>query len=257
MPDDAVTLTSTPHEGVLLVTMNRPTAKNAVNDRLAAELSSHFAAFDENAELRVCVLAGAGGGFSAGLDLKAFLRGELGECPQRGFAGITTVPPRKPVIAAIEGFALAGGLEIALACDLLIAARNARIGIPEVKRGLVADGGALLRLPRMLPPTVAMQLALTGDEIPVERLHALGLINEVTEPGAAVQTALDVAVVIAANAPLGVTASKRVLTSSPWWDPDEAWDRQKTVVSPVWDSVDAQEGARAFAEKRAPRYTGR
>lgn len=256
MPEAGVTLISTPHPGVLLVAMNRPTSRNAVNNQMAAELSAHFAAFDGDPALRVCILTGEGGGFSAGLDLKAFLQGELGECPDRGFAGIATVPPRKPVIAAIEGFALAGGLEIALACDLRVAARDARIGIPEVRRGLVADGGALLRLPRLLPAAVAMEMALTGEELPVERLYSLGLMNEIVEPGNAMQSALRVAKRIAANAPLGVVASKQVLSSSPWWSPEEAWDRQRAAVAHVWSSSDAHKGAEAFAEKRAPNFRG-
>lgn len=246
-------------DGVILqVTIDRPEARNAIDDATALALSREFLRLDVEPELRAGVLTGAGGGFSAGLDLKAFVtRGEVGECPERGFAGLSRKPPAKPLIAAVEGYALAGGFEIVLACDLVVAAVDARFGIPEVRRGLVADGGALLRLPRAVPPAVAMQMALTGEEVPVERLHTLGLVNEVTEPGTALTTALDLARRIAANAPLGVYTSKAVLTRSPSWSPDEMWDLQQELVEPVWSSDDATEGALAFAERRAPRFDGR
>ncbi|XVQ07666.1 crotonase/enoyl-CoA hydratase family protein [Spirillospora sp. CA-255316] len=244
-------------DGVLVVTLNRPEVRNAVNDALASAVAAIMRDFDADPRLRVCVLTGAGGGFSAGLDLKAFLRGEDGEDPDRGFAGITRVPPRKPVVAAVEGFALAGGFEIVLACDLVVASRDARMGLPEVRRGLVADGGGLLQMPRRLPANVAMEIALTGAEIPPGRLHELGLVNAVTEPGQALDQALMLARLIARNAPLGVLASKDVLTASPSWDPDQAWERQHGLVAPVWKSEDAEEGARAFAEKRDPRFRGR
>lgn len=253
----AAVTTATPREGVLLVTLDRPEARNAVNDALAAEMAEALDAFDADESLRVAVLTGAGGGFCAGLDLKAFLHGELGEHPDRGFAGLVRRPPAKPVIAAIEGFALAGGLEIALACDLIVAASDARIGIPEVARGLAADGGALLRLPSRVPLNVAMQMALTGENITVARLAQLGLVNEMAEPGSAVERALELAALIAGNAPLGVVGSKQVLREHGGWSESEAWERQAAILQPVWTSDDAQEGARAFAEKRPPQYRGR
>lgn len=245
-------------DAVLLITIDRPEARNAIDDVTALALSREFQRLDAEPALRAGVLTGAGGGFSAGLDLKAFAtRGEVGECPERGFAGLARNPPTKPLIAAVEGYALAGGLEIVLACDLVVAAVDARLGIPEVRRGLVADGGALLRLPRAVPRAIAMQMALTGEEVPAERLHALGLVNDVTEPGTALMTALDLARRIVANAPLGVQASKAVLTRSTAWSSEEMWDRQQELVEPVWSSDDAKEGARAFAERRAPRFEGR
>lgn len=243
---------------VLVVVIDRPEARNAIDDATAGALSRELARLDADPALRAGVLTGAGGGFSAGLDLKAFAaRGEVGECPDRGFAGLTRRPPAKPLVAAVEGYALAGGLEIVLACDLVVAAADARLGIPEVRRGLVADGGALLRLPRAVPPAVAMEMALTGEEVPVARLHALGLVNQVAEPGGALDAALDLARRIVANAPLGVQASKAVLTRSPSWGQDEMWERQRELVEPVWDSHDAMEGARAFAERRTPQFEGR
>lgn len=242
--------------GIVVLTINRPEARNAIDDNVAIALGALLAEFDSSPDLRVCLLTGAGGVFSAGLDLKAFLRGEIGEHPERGFAGLTRRPPRKPVIAAIEGFALAGGLEIALACDLIVAARDARIGIPEVRRGLVADGGALLELPRRLPLNVAMEMALTGRELPAERLHSLGLVNEIAPPGQALDRARELARVVARNAPLGVLASKEVLRSSDSWGEDR-WERQREIVRPVWQSEDAGEGATAFSEKREPVFRGR
>ena len=243
-------------DGVLLITIDRPAARNAINDAVAQQLATAFELLDRQDSLRVAVLTGAGGGFCAGLDLKAFLDGELGEHPERGFAGLVKRSPLKPVIAAIEGFALAGGLEIALACDLMVAARDARIGIPEVKRGLVADGGALLRLPLRLPGNIAMQMALTGEEIPVQRLHDLGLVNIITDTGQAVAGALALATTISLNSPLGVAASKAVLSAAPDWGSDERWDRQAAMVEHVWTSDDAREGARAFAQRRPPQFSG-
>src|SRR5207248_4451202 len=146
-----------------------------------------------------------------GMDLKAFVTGERPYAGDRGFAGIVQRPPAKPLIAAIEGFAVAGGLEVALACDLIVAARGARLGVPEVKRSLVAAGGALLRLPRALPRNVAMELALTGDPVEAERGFELGLVNRLADPGQALEVALGLAGEIAANGPLALAATKRIL----------------------------------------------
>lgn len=249
--------TSCPEPGILLIEIDRPEARNAINDAVAAQIAEAVDHLDTDDDLRVAVLAGAGRGFSSGLDLRAFLDGELGEHPERGFAGLVRRPPEKPIIAAIEGFALAGGLEIALACDLIVAAEDARVGIPEVARGLAADGGALLRLPQRLPLNIASEMALTGLPVPVERLALYGLVNEVTAPGEAVARAVALARVIAANGPLGVVASKRVLAAQADWTTDVAWDEQEKLVAHVWGSEDAQEGARAFAQKRPPRFRGR
>jgi enoyl-CoA hydratase len=174
----------------------------------------------------------------------------------RGFAGIVRRASRKPLIAAIEGFAVAGGLEVALACDLLVAGSGAKLGIPEVKRSLVAAGGALLRLPRVIPYHVAMEMALTGEPITAERAHQLGLVSRVTEPGGAVDAALELAASIASNGPLALEASKRILQGSLDWSAEEFWDRQAPISDPVFASNDAREGAMAFSEKRAPVWTG-
>ena len=243
-------------DGVLLITLNRPEARNAVNRALAVGLAAAMDALDEDRELKVGVITGAGKGFSAGMDLKAFVAGENVYVEERGFAGITRRAAAKPLIAAIEGFAVAGGLEIALSCDLLVAARGARIGIPEAKRSLVAAAGALLRLPRRIPYHVAMELALTGDPITAERAHELGLVNRLAEPGAALDAALELAGQIVVNAPLALVASKRILQEQYGWSPDEMWERQSEISGPVFSSADAREGSIAFAEKRDPVWRG-
>ena len=238
---------------VLVVTIDRPEARNAVNLAVAEGIAAALDRLDGEAGLRAGVLTGAGGTFCAGMDLKAFVAGERPHVEGRGFAGIVQGPPRKPLIAAVEGWALAGGFEVALACDLIVAARDARFGIPEVKRGLVAAGGALIRLPRRIPYHLAMELALTGDPIGAERAADLGIVSRLAEPGSALTAALDLASTIAANGPLAVDATKRILVA----DEGDAWERQAEVVAPVFASEDAREGSVAFAEKRAPVWRGR
>jgi enoyl-CoA hydratase len=254
MPDAVLTER---REGVLLITLNRPDARNAVNLAVAEGLAAAVDALDGDDDVSVGVLTGAGGAFCAGMDLKAFVAGEQPFVEGRGFAGIVQRPPRKPLIAAIEGFAVAGGLEVALACDLLVAARGAKLGVPEVKRSLVAAGGALLRLPQRLPYGVAMELALTGDPITAERAAELGLVNRLADPGGAVDEALALAAAIAANGPLALAATKQILAAQRDWDEEAFWARQGEIAGPVFASQDAREGATAFAEKRPPRWTGR
>ena len=255
-PDEPPVLTER-RGSTLLITLNRPEARNAVNAALASGVAAALDELDSDADLHVGVITGAGAGFCAGMDLKAFVRGESPHVEGRGFAGIVERPPRKPLIAAIEGFAVAGGFEVALSCDLLVAARGAKLGIPEVKRSLVAAGGALLRLPRRMPYHLAMELALTGDPISAERGAELGLVNRLAEPGGAVDAALELAGSIAANGPLALDASKRILVESAEWSEDEAWQRQGEIAGPVFVSEDAREGATAFSEKRAPVWKGR
>ncbi|HWK15876.1 MAG TPA: crotonase/enoyl-CoA hydratase family protein [Solirubrobacteraceae bacterium] len=244
-------------ERVLLITINRPDARNAVNAAVATGIAAAMDELDTDGELTLGILTGAGTGFCAGMDLKAFVAGESAWAGDRGFAGITQRGSVKPLIAAIEGFAVAGGLEIALACDLIVAARGARLGIPEVKRSLVAAGGGLLRLPRVLPRGIAMELALTGDPITAERGYELGLVNRLAEPGESLAAALELAGQIAPNAPLALAASKRILNESVDWADADFWARQGEIVGPVMSSEDAREGATAFAEKRPPVWTGR
>ncbi len=254
MPDEVLT---DRRDGVLLITLNRPEARNAVNLAVAEGIAAALDELDGSEDLSAGVLTGAGKGFCAGMDLKAFVSGQRPWVSDRGFAGIVRRPPRKPLIAAIEGFAVAGGLEIALACDLIVAARGAKLGIPEVKRSLVAAGGALLRLPRRIPYHAAMELALTGDSILAERAHELGLVNRLAEPGGAVAEALALAGEIAINAPLALIASKRILQEQHDWPAAEMWERQSAISDPVFASEDAREGATAFAEKRPPVWRGR
>jgi enoyl-CoA hydratase len=242
---------------VLLITLNRPEVRNAVNAALAAGVGGALEELDDDDGLSVGVLTGAGGFFSAGMDLGAFIKGEAPWFGDRGFAGIAQRASRKPLIAAVEGFALAGGMEIALACDLIVAARGAKLGIPEVKRSLVAAGGALLRLPRRMPYHVVMELALTGDPLPAERLHELGLINRLAEPGSAVEVALELAGRVAKNGPLALAASKRILEEQFDWSAVEMWQKQGALTGPVMASEDAKEGASAFKEKREPVWRGR
>jgi len=244
-------------DGVLLITLNRPDARNAVNTALAEGIATALETLDADDELKVGVLTGAGKGFSAGMDLKAFVTGERPWVGDRGFAGIVQRSARKPLIAAIEGFAMAGGLEIALACDLVVASREARLAIPEVKRSLVAAAGALRRLPQRVPLGVAMEMALTGDPISAERGYEIGLVNRVTEPGGAVDGALELAAAIARNGPLAIDATKEILYSQADWGDEEFWREQGVLVEPVMRSEDAREGAIAFSEKRDPVWKGR
>ncbi len=256
MSDDQAVLTER-RGRTMVITLNRPEARNAVNAALAQGVAAAVEELDDEAELSVGVITGAGGGFCAGMDLKAFVRGESPHVEGRGFAGIAQNPPRKPLIAAIEGFAVAGGLEVALACDLIVAAKGAKLGIPEAKRSLVAAGGALLRLPRRIPYHVAMELALTGDPIPAERGAELGLVNRVAEPGSALDVALELADTVAKSGPLALEASKRILVEAPGWSEDEVWQKQGEIAGPVFGSEDAREGATAFSEKRDPVWKGR
>ena len=242
---------------VLLITINRPDQRNAVNAAVAAGIAGALDDLDADPELSVGVITGAGKGFCAGMDLKAFVTGERPFIEGRGFAGITQRAADKPLIAAIEGFAVAGGLEVALACDLIVASRGARLGIPEVKRSLVAAGGGLLRLPRSLPRNVAMELALTGDPIEAERAYELGLVNRLTDPGEALTAALELGETIAANGPLALAATKRIMVESSDWPDSEFFDRQAPIRDAVFKSEDAREGATAFAERRDPVWKGR
>jgi enoyl-CoA hydratase len=244
-------------ENVLLITLNRPEVRNAVNAALAEALAGALEELDGDDGLSVGVLTGAGGFFCAGMDLGAFVKGESAWFGDRGFAGITQRASRKPLIAAIEGFALAGGMEIALACDLIIAAKGARMGIPEAKRSLVAAGGALLRMPRRMPYHVVMELALTGDPLPAERFHDFGLVNRLAEPGSAVEVALELAGALAKNGPLALMATKQVLQEQFDWSSSDMWEKQSAIVGPVFVSEDAREGSSAFKEKREPVWKGR
>lgn len=240
-----------------MLAIDRPEVKNALDMATADAIARGIDELEADEELRVGVLTGTGGYFCAGMDLKAFQRGDVPYVASRGIFGIVNKPPRKPLIAAVEGGALAGGFELMLACDMAVAAADAELGIPEVRRGLLAASGALLELPRRIPPAVAFELALTGEPISATRAAELGLVNRVALPGEALAEAVRLATAIAANAPLAVAASKRVLTETLSWEPEERWSKQGEIVGPVLASEDALEGARAFVERREPRWRGR
>ncbi|WP_017622800.1 crotonase/enoyl-CoA hydratase family protein [Nocardiopsis chromatogenes] len=243
-------------DGVAVVTIDRPEAKNAVNAAVATGIAEALDELDSRKDLTVGILTGAGGTFCSGMDLKAFMKGEVPVVEGRGFAGFAQRPPRKPLIAAVEGYALAGGFEAVLACDLVVAAEDAKFGIPEAKRGLVAAGGGLLRLHRRIPRNIAMEFALTGDFVGAQRMAELGLVNAVTPGGGALEGARALAGRIAENAPMAVQVSKEVMAASDDWSTEEMWTRQDAITGPVFVSHDAMEGAAAFAEKRKPNWKG-
>jgi enoyl-CoA hydratase/carnithine racemase len=239
----------------LVITINRPEARNAFNTAVSQGLADAMDELDDTKELSVAIVTGAGGNFCAGMDLKAFMAGEVPAIAGRGI-GFTERPPRKPVIAAVEGYALAGGTEIVLATDLVVASRTAKFGIPEVKRGLVAAGGGLLRLPHRIPYQKALELALTGDSFTAEEAASWGFVNVLTEPGEALAGALVLAERITKNGPLAVAVTKEIIVKSAEWSEAEMWKKQQELILPVFSSKDAMEGATAFAEKREPNWTG-
>ncbi|MDT7549341.1 MAG: enoyl-CoA hydratase [Actinomycetota bacterium] len=243
--------------GVQVITINRPESKNALNAAVAQAVAAAADELDADPDLRVAVLTGAGGTFSAGMDLKAFLRGESPALKGRGLCGITQTPPRKPLIGAVEGWALAGGFELLLACDLVVAGDTAKFGVPEVKRSLVAGAGAALLLTRRVPYALALELLLTGDPVDAERAAAMGLVNQVVPAGEALPAAIRLAERIAENGPLAVAATKAIARSSADWTTEQGWKEQVALMRPVVTSEDAREGATAFAEKRRPEWKGR
>lgn len=242
--------------GLLVITLNRPEVRNAVDAAMSAAIAAAIDELDTDNALSVGILTGAGGTFCAGMDLKAFLRGERPEVAGRGFAGLTEAPPAKPLIAAVEGYALAGGCELVLACDLVVAARDASFGLPEVCRGLIAGSGGLLRLPRKIPSQIAMELALTGDPLSAVDAQRWGLVNRLVESGHALPAAVELATRIARNGPLAVRATKRIVDEAPAWPSGEVWDRQRRELDVILASADAAEGAAAFAGRREPRWKG-
>jgi enoyl-CoA hydratase len=243
--------------GVLVITLNRPEVKNAIDTETAWGVSGALDELDGDSSLVAGVFTGTGSTFCAGMDLKAFLAGEKPSVGDRGFAGIVERPPTKPIIAAVEGTAVAGGFEIVLACDLIVAADNARFGLPEVKRGLVAAGGGLMRLSRRIPFHLAMEWAVTGEFVSAETAERYGLVNRLVPAGTAIDAAVALAGTIAANGPLAVAATKQILVEARDWRRAEEFERQRQISGPVRDSADAREGARAFKEKRAPQWAGR
>jgi enoyl-CoA hydratase len=243
-------------DGVAVITINRPEARNAVNGAVARGIAAAVEDFDNRQDVSVMILTGAGGYFSSGMDLKGFLTGDAPIAEGRGFGGIAERPPAKPIIAAVEGYALAGGFELVLACDLIVASEEARFGLPEVRRGLVAGAGGLLRLPSRVPYHLAMEIALTGEHFEAGRLASAGLIARLVPAGQALSAAKELAARVALGAPLALAASKRVIVESRDWSAAEAFARQTEVIRPIFGSKDSIEGATAFAEKRPPVWLG-
>ncbi|MFE5705826.1 crotonase/enoyl-CoA hydratase family protein [Rhodococcus koreensis] len=243
--------------GILTITINRPEQRNAMSLSAATAIAEALTRLDDDPELSVAILTGSSGTFCAGMDLKRFRLGERPIVEGRGFGGLVEAPPAKPLIAAVEGWALGGGFEMVLACDLVVAGSGARFGLPEVKRGLAARAGGIFRAPRVLPRAVALEMLLTGEPITAQDAQTHGLVNRVVEDGAAVGTARALAASIAANAPLAVRASKALALDSRTWTDEESFGRQSAYTDPVFASADAAEGATAFAERRAPRWQGR
>ena len=245
------------HGGTLVITINRPRQRNAVNRAVSLAVAAALDELDAEPGLRVGIITGQDGNFCSGMDLKAFVDGERPELEGRGFGGLTEASPAKPLIAAVEGFALAGGCELALACDLIVAAEDAWFGLPEVCRGLVAGSGGLVRLGRRIPAAIALEYALTGERMPASVAHGWGLVNRLTPSGGALQEALKLAERITANAPLSVAMSKRIMRESVDWPLEGIWERQRPLAESVLASEDAKEGARAFGEKREPVWAGK
>lgn len=242
---------------VLIMTINRPEAKNALDGAVSVGLAAALDELDSDDRLHVGVLTGAGGTFSAGMDLKAFIRGDQIVVGDRGLGGLTKQPPRKPLVAAVEGWALAGGFEMLLACDLIVAGETARFGVPEVKRALVAGAGAALLLAQRIPQALALEILLTGEPFDAARALDLGLVNRVVPEGDALAEAVKLAELISANGPYAVAVTKQIAKSARDWSRAEMWEKQDEIMLPVFDSEDAKEGALAFAEKRAPVWKGR
>ena len=251
--DQASVLVTSSH-GVRIITISRPQKRNAIDRPTALALAAAFDDFDADDAFSVAILTGAGGYFSAGADLVSVSKGELPVLEGRGFAGITRRTPTKPVIAAVEGFAFAGGFELALACDLIVASSAASFALPEARRGLVAAGGGLLRLPDRIPYYVAMELALLGEPIGAARLADLGLVNRLTEPGQALETAIDLAGKIALSGPIATRTAKRIISASRYAGTEDQFAIQESIVAPLRGGPEAQEGARAFVERREPSW---
>jgi enoyl-CoA hydratase len=254
---DDLILTRVVDDHILVITMNRPQRRNAFDGATAHALESVIDAYESDSELRCAVLTGSDIVFSAGQDLIAAASGDMAVTARRGGFGIMAQPPIKPIIAAVEGHALAGGLELCLSCDIIVSSHSATMGLPEAARSLVAMGGGCFRLPQRIPHHLAMELILTGKPWPATRFAELGLVNRITEPGAALAGALELAVEVAAAGPLAVQASKQIAMHAHDWTDAEAWRNQNEYAAPVLASEDLQEGLRAFAEKRTPHWKGR
>lgn len=240
-------------QNVGVLALNRPAVRNAIDLPTAEQIAAALDDFEARPEIRAIVITGRGGFFSAGMDLKALTAtNQRPITATRGAFGIVEKPPAKPVIAAVEGAALGGGLEIAMSADVIVVAENARLGLPEVARGLVATAGGVLRLPSRVPRAVALEMIMTGSPISADRAYQIGLVNQVVPAGTALARAVELAQTIAANAPMAVRAAKAVAINSAHWGDPDGFTLQRQYTDPVRASADAAEGARAFVEKRPP-----
>lgn len=246
-------------DGVLTITIDRPEARNAFDLHTALEMEAALDLLDTSDDVHVGIITGAGGYFSAGQDLKAAARGEPAVTEKRGGFGIMRLPAMKPLIAAIEGPVLAGGFEVALCCDLIVASRASVFALPEVKRSLLALGGALFRLPRRLPYQIAMEMILTGNPMSADEMKAAGLVNRVCEPGGALAEAGELARTLCRNGPLALQVSKEIAHRAVCenWTEEFAWTEQMRLAGKVMASEDFREGLAAFAQKREPVWRGK
>eukprot|EP00039_Didymoeca_costata_P013550 m.208260 g.208260 ORF g.208260 m.208260 type:complete len:262 (-) comp15807_c3_seq13:1732-2517(-) len=256
MADELVKFESKGH--IAVFTLDRPKAMNAVSGQLSQAMGKYLDKFEADDNLWIGIICSSHPKvFCAGADLKAINKGEQIETPKGGFAGIVRYPRTKPLIAAVDGLALAGGLEIVLSCDLVVCSKKSQFGVPEVKRSLVPAAGGLFRLPRRLPQAIGMELLLTGDRLSSERAYQLGFVNYVTEDGKAFEGAMDLAKRIEVNAPLAVRQARNVAADTMLASDEEAWEASAKAMSYLVRTPDFFEGPRAFIEKRAPNWTGK
>lgn len=242
---------------ILVVTINRPQAKNAFDNLTSKQMNEAMDLLDEDDSLFIGIITGAGGTFSAGADLIEVGKGVKRERQPRGGFGVFGKPPRKPLIAAVEGYAVGGGFELCLACDIIVAAKTAKLGLPEVRHNVVAIGGGLFRLPKRMPYHLAMELALTGELREAEFFHKAGVVNRLTEEGCALNEALAFAEKLLVNGPTALAASKQIIRHSYEWKEEEAWAAQMPIANVALESEDRREGLQAFKEKRKPIWKGR